>query len=307
MHSTNNHNLSLHYTIKTRATGSSATCDSAFNAKPCSSRLQQVVGVVERRQTLPVLANLLVSVDGGRLADRHRSRSRDGRADRGRRSRARRDQRSRRASSSTSCVHCPTAARSSSSRPASARSCSAGRSRFTLATLPATEFPVIENIELIERVTLPEATLKDPDGSHALRDGASGRALLPQRHAARSARALRCAAWRPTAIAWRWPRRRSSAGDDREPPDHRAAQGRAGAAGPVRGRRRHGRARVRTQPPARHARRRHVHLQADRRPLPGLRSGRFRSAPTRKFARTATSSARRCSARRSCRTRSTAA
>ena len=29
--------------------------------------LQQVVGVVERRQTLPVLANLLVQVDQGRL------------------------------------------------------------------------------------------------------------------------------------------------------------------------------------------------------------------------------------------------
>jgi len=37
----------------------------------------------------------------------------------------------------------------------------AGRSRFTLATLPATEFPVIDNIELVERVSLPEATLKD--------------------------------------------------------------------------------------------------------------------------------------------------
>jgi DNA polymerase-3 subunit beta len=37
---------------------------------------------------------------------------------------------------------------------------SAGRSRFTLATLPATEFPIIENIELVERVNLPEATLK---------------------------------------------------------------------------------------------------------------------------------------------------
>ena len=37
----------------------------------------------------------------------------------------------------------------------------AGRSRFTLATLPASEFPVIDNIELSERITLPEATLKD--------------------------------------------------------------------------------------------------------------------------------------------------
>src|SRR5665811_376451 len=31
-------------------------------------RLQQVVGVVERRQTLPVLANLLVVVDSGGVA-----------------------------------------------------------------------------------------------------------------------------------------------------------------------------------------------------------------------------------------------
>jgi DNA polymerase-3 subunit beta len=40
-------------------------------------------------------------------------------------------------------------------------SVNAGRSRFTLATLPASEFPVIDNIELTERISLPEATLKD--------------------------------------------------------------------------------------------------------------------------------------------------
>jgi len=37
----------------------------------------------------------------------------------------------------------------------------AGRSRFTLATLPSTEFPVIDEIELVERVTLPEEVLRD--------------------------------------------------------------------------------------------------------------------------------------------------
>jgi DNA polymerase-3 subunit beta len=46
-------------------------------------------------------------------------------------------------------------------------SVSAGRSRFTLATLPASEFPVIDNIEVVERVTLPEATLKDLIGRTA--------------------------------------------------------------------------------------------------------------------------------------------
>jgi hypothetical protein len=42
--------------------------------------LQQVVNVVERRQTLPVLANLLVNVEPSCRVHRHRSRGRDGRA-----------------------------------------------------------------------------------------------------------------------------------------------------------------------------------------------------------------------------------
>ena len=37
----------------------------------------------------------------------------------------------------------------------------AGRSRFTLSTLPAEEFPTIDEIDLIDRVQLPEATLKE--------------------------------------------------------------------------------------------------------------------------------------------------
>ena len=45
--------------------------------------LQSVIGVVERRQTMPILANLLLSADQGKLSD-HRDgpRSRAGR-DRG--------------------------------------------------------------------------------------------------------------------------------------------------------------------------------------------------------------------------------
>ena len=37
----------------------------------------------------------------------------------------------------------------------------AGRSRFTLATLPASEFPTIDEIELVEKVSLPEEVLRD--------------------------------------------------------------------------------------------------------------------------------------------------
>jgi DNA polymerase-3 subunit beta len=37
----------------------------------------------------------------------------------------------------------------------------AGRSRFTLATLPANDFPAIDDLELVERVRVPEAALKE--------------------------------------------------------------------------------------------------------------------------------------------------
>src|SRR5699024_4188794 len=37
----------------------------------------------------------------------------------------------------------------------------AGRSRFTLATLPASEFPTVDTIEVVDRVSVPEAVLKD--------------------------------------------------------------------------------------------------------------------------------------------------
>ena len=111
------------------------------------------------------------------------------------------------------------------------------------------------------------------DGAHQLRDGAPGRALLPQRHAARSARAF-AALRRDRRASPGAGRNEARQQDLGEPPDHRAAQGRHRVAGPVRNRRRHGRARVRAQSSARAARRRHVHLEADRRPFPGLRSRR---------------------------------
>jgi DNA polymerase-3 subunit beta len=40
-------------------------------------------------------------------------------------------------------------------------SIAAGRSRFTLATLPANDFPSVDEVEASERVTVPEAALKE--------------------------------------------------------------------------------------------------------------------------------------------------
>ncbi len=37
----------------------------------------------------------------------------------------------------------------------------AGRSRFTLATLPANDFPSVDEVEANERISVPEAALKE--------------------------------------------------------------------------------------------------------------------------------------------------
>jgi DNA polymerase-3 subunit beta len=124
-------------------------------------RLQHVVGVVERRQTLPVLANLLVVVD----ADGVSLTGTDLEV----------EMIARTAADDLVagevtiparklfdiCRALPDGSRIKLEQTGERVVLSAGRSRFTLATLPATEFPTIDNIELVERVTLPEATLKE--------------------------------------------------------------------------------------------------------------------------------------------------
>src|SRR5690349_3166319 len=123
-------------------------------------RLQQVVGVVERRQTLPVLANLLVTVDaqgvaltGTDLEVEMVARTEAEGLDPG--------EITVPARKLFDIVRAlPDGVKIKFEQTGERAVVSAGRSRFTLATLPATEFPVIENIELVERVSLPEATLK---------------------------------------------------------------------------------------------------------------------------------------------------
>src|SRR5690242_19063383 len=123
-------------------------------------RLQQVVGVVERRQTLPVLANLLVTVDtqgvaltGTDLEVEMVARTEADGLDPG--------EITVPARKLFDIVRAlPDGVTIKFDQSGERAVVSAGRSRFTLATLPATEFPVIENIELVERVSLSEATLK---------------------------------------------------------------------------------------------------------------------------------------------------
>ena len=123
--------------------------------------LQQVVGVVERRQTLPVLSNLLVNVGaegvsftGTDLEVEMVARTAAENLEAGEITIPARKL-------FDICRALPDGVKVKVEQSGERVSVSAGRSRFTLSTLPASEFPVIESIELVERISLPEATLKD--------------------------------------------------------------------------------------------------------------------------------------------------
>ena len=123
--------------------------------------LQQVVGVVERRQTLPVLANLLFKVGDGKVsmtgtdlevemvATAEAEKLSDGEI-------------TIPARKLFDIVRAlPDGARIELKLNGDRVALNAGRSRFTLTTLPASEFPTVDQIELVEKVSLPEEVLRD--------------------------------------------------------------------------------------------------------------------------------------------------
>jgi DNA polymerase III subunit beta len=123
--------------------------------------LSQVVGVVERRQTLPVLANLLVtsnaegvSFTGTDLEVEMVARMSADNVEEGEITIPARKL-------FDICRALPDGIKIDFRVNGDRVTANAGRSRFTLATLPASEFPQVDNIDLLERVTLPEATLKE--------------------------------------------------------------------------------------------------------------------------------------------------
>jgi DNA polymerase-3 subunit beta len=123
--------------------------------------LQQVVNVVERRHTLPVLANLLAVVKDGQLsltgtdlevemiARTAVDDARDGET-------------TIPARKLFEIVRAlPDGSKVGLSQGEDKITVQAGRSRFTLAALAPNEFPAIEDIDLIERIRVPEAVLKE--------------------------------------------------------------------------------------------------------------------------------------------------
>lgn len=123
--------------------------------------LAQVVNVVERRQTLPVLANLLVQVNDGQLsltgtdlevemvARQVVEDAEDGET-------------TIPARKLFDIVRAlPDGSKVTVSQKTDKVTVQAGRSRFTLASLPANDFPSVDEVEATERVRVPEAALKE--------------------------------------------------------------------------------------------------------------------------------------------------
>ena len=123
--------------------------------------LTQVVNVVERRQTLPVLGNLLVQVKGSQLsltgtdlevemvARTPVDDAQDGET-------------TIPARKLFEIVRAlPDGSKVSVSQSGERITVQAGRSRFILSSLPANDFPSVDEVEATERVRVPEAGLKE--------------------------------------------------------------------------------------------------------------------------------------------------
>ncbi|MCL7714850.1 DNA polymerase III subunit beta [Stenotrophomonas mori] len=123
--------------------------------------LAQVVNVVERRQTLPVLANLLVQVQDGQLSLTGTDLevemiSRIAVED------AQDGETTVPARKLFEIIRAlPDGSRIVMSQTGEKITVQAGRSRFTLATLPANDFPSVDEVEATERMVVPEAALKE--------------------------------------------------------------------------------------------------------------------------------------------------
>ena len=122
--------------------------------------LSQVIGVVERRQTLPVLANFLITAQGNRLSvtgtDMEVELVASVKADI-----SREGDTTVPARKLVDIVRMlPDGSTISISLEGDKLTLSSGKSRFTLSTLPATEFPATDQVETLETVKIQEVALK---------------------------------------------------------------------------------------------------------------------------------------------------
>lgn len=123
--------------------------------------LAQVVNVVERRQTLPVLANLLLQVEDGRISLTGTDLEVE--------MIARADAQDTEAGETTIPARkffdivraLPDGSKITVSQSGDKISVQAGRSRFSLSSLPANDFPSIDEVDATEHIRVPECALKE--------------------------------------------------------------------------------------------------------------------------------------------------
>jgi DNA polymerase-3 subunit beta len=122
--------------------------------------LQSVIGVVERRQTMPILANLLLSADSGKLSITATDLEVELVASTEIKSAA--DSRITVPGRKLLdiCRSLPDGATLTFSQDGEKLTVKAGKSRFVLATLPASDFPVIDELAQQQSLTLPQADFK---------------------------------------------------------------------------------------------------------------------------------------------------
>ncbi len=123
--------------------------------------LAQVVNVVERRQTLPVLANLLLQVEDGRISLTGTDLEVE--------MIARAEAQDTAAGETTIPARkffdivraLPDGSRITVSQAGDKITVQAGRSRFSLSSLPANDFPSIDEVDATEHIRVPESALKE--------------------------------------------------------------------------------------------------------------------------------------------------
>jgi DNA polymerase-3 subunit beta len=182
--------------------------------------LGHVYRVVERRNTIPILSNVLIRAEERQaVAEGDRSRHRGDRGDR---------RRGGQPGATTVPAHVlhdivrklPDGAQVSLEQTGDGGQLllRSGRSRFTLQSLPASDFPDLAAGTMSHTLRGGRHRTAPAGGKDPVRRLDRGDALLPQRHLPACGRRPRpapcCVRWRPTAIVWRRPtlRRPGAAG-----------------------------------------------------------------------------------------------
>ena len=152
--------------------------------------LQAVSGIVERRHTLPILANVLMRKNGDSIEFTTSDLEIQVRTPR------RAGRRRRHASSTTVGARklidilqsLPADQIVTLTSSGTKLTLQAGKSRFTMQTLPADDFPLVKRRPTSARLRRAAEGAQEPDRPGALRDGRARHPLLPERHPVRRRR-----------------------------------------------------------------------------------------------------------------------